>query len=194
VRIEDWMKFPVHAVRPLDSIARARAVLEQYRINQLPVVVDNRLVGIITDRDLRSVSPSVAEVASIDAGTVEDVLLDPEKTSVEQVMSARVVSLGPKDTVEEATRLLISERIGAVPVVENERLVGIITRSDVLGAFLGLVASGGILERVKSARGSQAKATRSKNTKPKVKKAGKPKTNKSRRPTAKKSPQRKRGR
>jgi len=192
VRIEDWMKFPVHAVRPLDSIARARAILEQYRINQLPVVVDDRLVGIITDRDLRSASPSVAETASIDAGTVEDVLLDPEKTSVEQVMSERVVSLGPKDTVEEAARLLISERIGAIPIVENERLVGILTRSDVLGAFLGLVASGGVLERAKPARSSQAKASRSKNTKPKAKKSGAPKTNKSRGPIAKKKPQRKR--
>jgi acetoin utilization protein AcuB len=158
VRIEDWMKFPVHVVKPLDSIARARAVLDQYRINQLPVVVNRRLVGIITDRDLRSACPSVAEAAAVDAGTIANVLFDPEKTPIERVMTERVITLGPKDTVEQATRLLLSERIGAIPIVEKGRLVGIIARSDVLGAFLGLVASGGgAVNNAKPARRSRPK-------------------------------------
>jgi len=165
VRIEDWMKFPVQVVKPLDSIARARAMLEQYRINQLPVVVNRRLVGIVTDRDLRSASPSVAEAAAVDAGTLANVSLDPEKTPVERVMTTEVISLGPKDTVEQATRILLSERFGSIPVVEKNRLVGIITRSDVLGAFLGLVASvGGALDNAKPARRSRSRSTRSRLT------------------------------
>lgn len=183
MRIEDWMKFPVHSVKPLDSIARARAVLEQHRVNQLPVVLNNRLVGIVTDRDLRSASPAVAEAAAIDAGTMENVLLDPETTPVEQVMTAKVITLGPKDTVEQATRLLMSERIGAIPVVEEGRLVGILTRSDVLGAFLGVIASG------RGASQTAKPAPRSKSTQPKPKpapkKSGKPTTKKARRPKPK---------
>jgi len=179
VRIEDWMKFPVHSAKPVDSIARARAVLEQYRVNQLPVVLNNRLVGIVTDRDLRSASPAVAEAAAIDAGTMENVLLDPEKTPIEQVMTAQVITLGPKDTIEQATRLLISERIGAIPVVEQGRLVGILTRSDVLGAFLGVIASGrGVSQSAKPAQ--RSKSTQP-NLKPAPKKSDKPATKKARR-------------
>lgn len=158
MRIEDWMKFPVHFVRPLDSIAQARAVLEQYRINQLPVVVDERLVGIITDRDLRSASPSVAETAAIDAGSVENLMLDPEKTPIEQVMTENVFTLTPKDSVEQATRLLLKERIGAIPIIEKDRLVGIISRSDMLGAFLGVLSSGAVgTSDTKPARAPKAK-------------------------------------
>ncbi len=70
MRIEDWMKSPVHTIKPLDSLARARAVLEQYQINQFPVVINRRLVGIITDRDLRSACPSAAEIAAVDTGKI----------------------------------------------------------------------------------------------------------------------------
>jgi CBS domain-containing protein len=54
MRIENWMSRPVITVRPRDSVADARSALEQHRINQLPVVVNGRLVGIVTDRDLRN--------------------------------------------------------------------------------------------------------------------------------------------
>src|SRR3990172_3445888 len=154
VRIEDWMKFPVHAVKPMDSVAHARALLEQYRVNQLPVVVNRRLVGIVTDRDLRTASPSAVEVAAVDARRLARLSLEPERTPVERVMTEKVITLGPKDTIEQAARIMMRERIGSIPIVENRRLVGIITRSDVLGSFLGLIASaGGPALNAKSARG-----------------------------------------
>ena len=117
MRIEDWMKFPVHAVRPLDSIARARAVLEQYRINQLPVVVDNRLVGIITDRDLRRLT------GMLDA------------TKVKDAMTENVITVTPTTPINEAARLLRQRKIGGLPVVEDGRLAGMITVTDVLEAL-----------------------------------------------------------
>ena len=163
MRIEDWMKFPVHAVKPMDSVAHARALLEQYRVNQLPVVVNRRLVGIVTDRDLRTASPSAVEVAAVDARRLARLSLEPERTPVERVMTEKVITLGPKDTIEQAARIMMRERIGSIPIVENRRLVGIITRSDVLGAFLGLIASaGGPALNAKSARGSRVKSTRPK--------------------------------
>ena len=58
------MKYPVVTVTPRDSVRHARGLLEKHRINQLPVVTDGRLVGIVTDRDLRDVFPSVFEVAT----------------------------------------------------------------------------------------------------------------------------------
>lgn len=162
MRIEDWMKFPVHTVKPMDSVAHARAMLEQYRVNQLPVVVNRRLVGIVTDRDLRTASPSAVEVAVVDARRLARLSLEPERTPVERVMTEKVITLGPKDTIEQAARIMMRERIGSIPIVENRRLVGIITRSDVMGAFLGLIAIAGAPGNAKPAPRARSKSTRPK--------------------------------
>ena len=59
MEVRNWMAYPVRAVKPLDSIQHARELLVTHRVNQLPVIVDDRLVGIVTDRDLRDAFPSV---------------------------------------------------------------------------------------------------------------------------------------
>jgi acetoin utilization protein AcuB len=140
MRIEAWMKHPVHVVKPRDSVRHAREVLERHRINQLPVVVDGRLVGILTDRDLRDAFPSVFDAAPVRAPK-RPPAVDPADIAVEHVMTANTLTLGPKDTLLEAARLMRRERIGAVPIVEASRLVGILTRSDLLDAFVELVTS-----------------------------------------------------
>lgn len=135
MRIDMLMKTPVHTVRPHDSVAHARAILEEHRINQLPVIVNRRLVGIVTDRDLRDASAAVQSAAA----TPERLAMPttPEKIPVDAVMTTNVLTLAPSDTVEDAARLMRRERIGAVPIVERDALVGIVTRSDVLDAFIG---------------------------------------------------------
>ena len=138
MRIENWMSRPVITVRPRDSVADARSALEQHRINQLPVVVNRKLVGIVTDRDLRNASDAV-RVSGRSAGAsldLEDVT--PEEITVETVMSAKVMKLRPQDAVKEAADLMRRERIGGIPIVDRKNLVGIITRSDVLKAFIAL--------------------------------------------------------
>lgn len=137
MRIEDWMSAPVFTVKPLDSIAHAREVMARQEVNQLPVVRGGELVGIVTDRDLRSAFPSVFDQAAHDAagGAFP---ADPEEVTVDTVMSSNVLTLEPGDAVEDAVRLMLRERIGAVPIVEGARLVGILARSDVLEAFLAL--------------------------------------------------------
>jgi acetoin utilization protein AcuB len=129
-------------VRPLDSIRHAREMMESYRINQLPVVDHGHLVGIITDRDLRDAYPSVFESAAYAARITACHDHDPERIPVDIVMTSEVLTLTPHNTLEDATRLMRRERIGAVPIVERGRLVGIITRTDVLDAFLESVAPG----------------------------------------------------
>jgi acetoin utilization protein AcuB len=137
--IARWMTRRVEAVKPLDSIVHARAVMEQHRINQLPVVVDGRLAGIITDRDVRDAFPSVFESASDrrrKRGPHSEG--DPREIRVEAVMTPNVLTLAPTDSMQAAARLMRRERLGSVPVVEHGRLVGLLTRSDVLDAFLAL--------------------------------------------------------
>jgi acetoin utilization protein AcuB len=133
--IERWMKKVVQVVRPRDSILRAREVMEKHRVNQLPVVVKGRVVGIVTDRDLRDAFPSAFE-APRRGREDRRAAPDPRDVPVDAVMTANVLTLGPGDSMASAARLMRRERIGAIPIVDQDRLVGIVTRSDVLDAFV----------------------------------------------------------
>jgi acetoin utilization protein AcuB len=137
---EEWMKRPVHVVKPLDSILHARQLMESHRINQLPVVVDGKLVGIVTDRDLRDALPSVFEDAQYARRRPRKTNIDPENVHVEDVMTPNVIALAPDDTLDQAARVMRRQRIGSVPIVDHGRLVGIVTRSDVLDAYAELYA------------------------------------------------------
>ena len=134
MEVETWMKRQLQCVKPRDTIRHARELMENHRINQLPVVVEGRLVGIVTDRDLRDAFPSVFD--STYGSEVRHA--DPAAITVEAVMTQYVLTLSPKDSMAEAARLMRRERVGAVPVVDGNHLVGLITRSDVLEAFVSL--------------------------------------------------------
>jgi len=137
MRIENWMRRNVHVVKPLDGVLHARELMEVHRVNQLPVVVNGRLVGIITDRDVRDAMPGAIAAARAAATTHRRKTAEEEPT-VEAIMTSDVLTLAPGDSVVAAARLLRRERVGALPIVEGHRLVGILTRSDVLDAFIGL--------------------------------------------------------
>ncbi len=134
--IERWMKLTVHTVKPLDSVGHARALLEEHRVNQLPVVQAGKLLGIVTDRDLRDATRAV-ELAST-AASGHPGKADPDKIAVESVMSSNVMTLKPTDTIEQAARLMRRERFGAIPIVEKGTLRGILTRSDLLEVLLAM--------------------------------------------------------
>jgi CBS domain-containing protein len=124
VKVKHSMNSPVHTVKPHDNIAHARALLERHRINQLPVVVDGALVGIVTDRDLRNNTPAAAEQAAADIARVKLPGADDlARILVEQVMSGKVISLGPEDDLADAVRIMRRERFGALPVMDAKRLV-----------------------------------------------------------------------
>jgi len=142
MEIQQWMKHPVHCVKPLDTIAHAREIMEMHRINQLPVIAGGRLVGIITDRDVRAAYPSVFDGPALAGKKARpSPSSNPESVTVEMVMTPNVLTLSPHDTMPNAARLMRRERVGAVPIVENGKVVGIIARSDVLDAFVALAAS-----------------------------------------------------
>jgi acetoin utilization protein AcuB len=135
------MHHPVITVKPRDSTAHARVLMEQHRVNQLPVMEGSRLVGIVTDRDLRDAFPSLAE--SVVAGRRRlPKGADPSTIAVEEVMTHDVLTVSPETALAAATRQLRTERIGALPVVQNGRLVGILTRSDLLNALLQHLGDG----------------------------------------------------
>jgi len=139
MRVEQWMTTDPYTVEPHASVACARALLKEHRINQLPVTLSGRLVGIVTDRDLRDAMGTMC-VAAEAAGDPLPQRRSAEKIAIEAVMTANAITVEPDDTIERAAVLMRRERIGALPVVHRGQLRGIVTRTDVLRAYLALAS------------------------------------------------------
>ncbi|HEU4882916.1 MAG TPA: CBS and ACT domain-containing protein [Longimicrobium sp.] len=121
-------------VSPRHSLADALRLTRERRIRHLPVVEDGVLVGIVSDRDVRTALPS--PITEPDAERVA--FLD--RTPISAVMKRDVDSIGPLDTVEDAAKLMRRRRIGALPVVDaHGAVLGILSESDVLDAFVEIL-------------------------------------------------------
>jgi len=112
-----------------DTLASAKAVMDEGRFRRLPVLDDGRLVGILTERDLREYAGYL--------GT----------TRVNAAMRTELVTVTPQNTVEDAARLMLKHKIGGLPIVADGKLVGIVTTSDLLKAFLIVVKATGEIMR-----------------------------------------------
>ena len=129
--VSQWMTKEPVTIKPKDTLRHARERLAKYRINQLPVAVGDKLVGIVTDRDVRDAYPS-----SLRLFYGKDVDEFGDSHTIEEVMTYHVITVSPQTSLREAAQRLRQQRFGALPVVEKDTLVGIITRSDVLDAML----------------------------------------------------------
>ena len=126
---ECMTKDPI-AAEPKTSIKAAWKLFQERRIRHLPVVDRGKLVGIVTDRDLRRVLPSPATSLEIHE---LNYLLD--KITVSEVMTKDVITTTPFTPIPSAARALLRNRIGALPVMEGGSLVGILSQTDVLEAL-----------------------------------------------------------
>jgi acetoin utilization protein AcuB len=131
IRVADWMTEAVLAVETFDSIAIARQLMAKHRVNQLPVLDNDTLAGIVTDRDIRDAYPT-----SMMIHRGEEIDRFAEKITVEEVMTRDVFIVRPETALATAVGLLRRHRIGSLPVIKNQKLVGIITRSDILDYVL----------------------------------------------------------
>jgi len=129
--VSKWMTKSLVTIKPKDTLRQARERMAKYRINQLPVVVNDKLVGIVTDRDVRDAYPS-----SLRLFYGKDIEEFGDSHTVEEVMTYNVIAISPQTSLREAALQLRRQRFGALPVVEKGKLVGIITRSDLLDAML----------------------------------------------------------
>jgi acetoin utilization protein AcuB len=110
-------------VTPEDLLIQARLKMHKGGFRRLPVMSDGQLVGIITDRDIRE------HVGLLD------------RTAVKAAMSQNPITVIPGTTVEAAAQILLKQKIGGLPVLEKNRLVGMITTSDILQAFLDVMGA-----------------------------------------------------
>ena len=106
------------------------------RIRHMPVVSGQRLVGIVTDRDIRQAAPSPATTLSRG-----EIAYQMDTTDVKTCMTKDVVSITPDTDLVRAARLLLERRFGCLPVVEGGALVGVVTETDFLPAFLSASSS-----------------------------------------------------
>jgi acetoin utilization protein AcuB len=136
MRIRDWMTTSPIVVSSETPVARAQELMRTRKIRHLPVMEATRLVGIVTDRDIRTVLASPA--TSLSAGELHYLL---DQLSVAKVMTRTVITVGPHQPLAEAVRLMLEHKFGALPVTEHGRLVGILTETDLLRALAASLAA-----------------------------------------------------
>ena len=115
--VRDAMTPNVRSAAPTDSLADAAQTMKQEDVGSLPVVEDDRLIGILTDRDI--VLRAVAE------------RVDPQSINVGDAASRDLVTVEPEQDLDEALALMAGHRIRRLPVVEDGRLVGMLAQADV---------------------------------------------------------------
>jgi acetoin utilization protein AcuB len=119
VNVEQVMIAPVVTVDPDTSVERAQELLAHWRCRHLPVVANDTLVGMVSDRDLQA-ALAAAHAARGAA------------PNVRTIMHRSTVTVSPETPIEEASRKLADHKIGALPVLDGRRLVGIVTETDLL--------------------------------------------------------------
>ncbi len=109
------------------SLRQAQRILDRRNIRHLFVMDGKRLVGIVTDRDLRKAAPS--SKSPLTTSEREEFM---DELKVVEVMLRKLITASPSTTVREAAKVMIREKIGCLPVVEGKTLVGIVTETDLL--------------------------------------------------------------
>jgi len=156
--VGERMSHPVITVSPDVTISDALAMMKRDHIRRAPVVKNGKLAGIISDKDLLNASPS--PVTSLSIWEMNYLL---SKVTVKDVMTKTVLTVSEATPIEEAARIMADNKIGGLPVMRGDDVVGIITETDLFKIFLVLL---GVRERgvratvlIKEQRGQLARIT-----------------------------------
>ena len=136
--IQNWMSRPVVTIDAGASMPMARDLLKQHNIHCLPVMKKNKLVGILTDSDLKRASAS--DATSLDVYELAYLL---QKIRINQIMTPNPTTIPFDYTLAEAADVFLKNNVSALPVMKGQdQMVGIITPSDISRSFLCLTAAG----------------------------------------------------
>ncbi|MEK9628798.1 MAG: CBS domain-containing protein [Nitrospinota bacterium] len=134
MKVKELMSKNPITVNPNDNLDRVFFLYNFENIRHLPVVENNKLVGILSDRDLKKIlGPKKNFVVNPDGTTVK---LSTRK--VKNIMRRGVITVEPEQRAADAAAIMAKRKIGALPVVHKNKLVGIITATDILKAFVKL--------------------------------------------------------
>ena len=141
--VRDWMTRNLVTLSPEASVAEALTLCRERRIRHIPILEEGRLVGIVSDRDLRDASPALGDAERASAL---------QETRIGDVMTREVITADPQDSIENAAQEMYEHKIQSLPVIAEEPVVdeasavaeeegglGIITSSDVMRALIMLV-------------------------------------------------------
>jgi acetoin utilization protein AcuB len=132
--VQDWMSKDLVTIDEDTSIMKASKVMKQNKIQHLPVLRKGRLVGIVSDRDLKEATPSRA--TSLDIHEMYYLL---DTVMVKTLMPKKLYTITPGETVEKAAAIMLKHHISALPVVDAQgALAGILTKGDVFRAFVSI--------------------------------------------------------
>lgn len=136
--VKNWMSKEVWTVGVNDSMQQAISICREHKIRMLPVLKDGKLVGVLSDSDLKRASASDATTLDI-----HELLYLLSKIKVKDIMTKNPVTVPPDHTVEETAEILMNRRISGAPVVDEKgRVVGIITRDDLFKVLIALSGLG----------------------------------------------------
>ncbi len=144
--VKDYMTIEVTSLQESDTLLDAAMVFVRSSFRHLPVLQGRKVVGIITERDVKQFAPSL-----LSRTTAEEYNAIMETTPISRVMTKNPMTLEPGQPIFEAARLLHSRRVGCLPVVENGELAGIITTTDLLGLLIKMMEERGLGQAAPSA-------------------------------------------
>jgi acetoin utilization protein AcuB len=134
--VGERMKRPVITISPEMPIVDALTLMKREHIRRTPVVKDGRMLGIVSDKDLLNASPS--PVTSLSVWEMNYLL---SKIQVKDVMTKKVLSVSEDTPIEEAARIMADNKIGGLPVIRGDNVVGIITETDLFKVLLELMGA-----------------------------------------------------
>ena len=140
--VKGWMTSDILTVDEDTSMMKASQIMKENNIRRLPVMRKGKLVGMVTDRDIKEASPSKA--TTLDVHELYYLL---SELKLKDIMSKGLVTIGPEETVEKAAVKMLEHRISGLPVVNDRgKVVGIITQGDIFKVLVSLtgVYRGGI--------------------------------------------------
>ncbi|MCG4823180.1 CBS domain-containing protein [Streptococcus gordonii] len=129
--VKDFMTRKVVYISPDTTVAHAADIMREQGLHRLPVLENDKLVGLVTEGTIAEASPSKATSLSI---YEMNYLLN--KTKIKDVMIRKVITVSQYASLEDATYLMLKNKVGILPVVDNEQVYGVITDRDIFKAFL----------------------------------------------------------
>ena len=125
--VKDWMTADVVTIAPDATLPDAHRLMSDHNIRRLPVVQNNRLVGIVTRGDVRGAEPS--DATSLSIWEINYLLA---KLKVERIMTTNPLTTSPEATIESTAKIMLDHKVSGLPVVNNQgEVLGIITESDI---------------------------------------------------------------
>lgn len=131
LKVEDVMSSSLRVTAPDSPISTVSRDMTQYRFRRLPVVSDDVLYGIVTATDIMKYLGSREVFSRITTGNIEEVMGLPVRT----LISGDLFTISPLQTINQAAREMLTRNVGALPVIEGSRLIGLVTEFDLVRAF-----------------------------------------------------------